>query len=228
MSSLYAAAKTLGRPVKRALQSAIDNRIADYHMPVALPGDLLLTFDDGPHPEITPQVLDILDEFGASAVFFIIGERAEEHLDLVEACYARGHVIANHTYTHLNKEACGRYDRFQVIEEIRRCSELVARLTGQPTNLFRPPRGELNAKTWASARVTGHRLVLWSQEGGEWGRRKHMSATEISNHVNGFVEKRDILLLHDDNEKTPLVLRSLLTRLNAENYDLSSAARRLR
>lgn len=228
IGSLGAFAKTLGRPVKRAAQAAIDNRIADFHMPATVPGDLLLTFDDGPHPETTPQVLDLLDEFGASAVFFIIGARAEDRLDIVEACHARGHVVANHTYTHLNNEAGGRYDRQQVTDEIKRCSKLLGRVTGRSTNLFRPPRGELNAKTWGSARDTGHRLMLWSQEGGEWGRRSHMSAAEISDHVNRSVRKRDILLLHDDNEKTPHVLHRLLTRLKAENYDLSSGVRSLR
>lgn len=227
-SSIAELAKTLGRPVKRALQIAIDGRIADFHMPDDLPGDLLLTFDDGPHPEITPQVLDLLDEFDAAAIFFIIGERAENHLDLVKACDARGHVVANHTYTHLNKEVTGRYGRVDVTNEINRCSDLLRRVTGRPTSLFRPPRGELNTKTWASARATGHRLVLWSEEGGEWGRRKHLSEAEISDHVLRSVRKRDILLLHDDNPKIPHVLRTLLTRLRAENYDLRSAARSLR
>ena len=221
-------AKALGRPIKRALQAAIDTRLVDYHMPKAMPGDVLLTFDDGPHPEFTPRVLDLLDEFSARAVFFIIGSRAEQRLDLVRACHARGHVVANHTYTHLNDHAGGRYSRSQVTEDITRCSDLLHSATGQRTHQFRPPRGELNLKTWGAAKDTGHRLILWSASGEEWGRRQHQSAAEISAHVTREVRKRDILLLHDDNEKTVPVLHDLLKRLKAENYDLASAAGSLR
>jgi peptidoglycan/xylan/chitin deacetylase (PgdA/CDA1 family) len=220
--------KGFGRPIKRVLKALIDTRLVDYHMPEAMPGDLLLTFDDGPHPEFTPRVLDLLDEFSARAVFFMIGARAEQRLDLVQACHARGHVVANHTYTHLNDHANGRYSRSQVAEDIIRCSDLLYQATGQRTKQFRPPRGELNLKTWAAAKDTGHRLVLWSASGEKWGRRQQQSAAEISAQLTREVRKRDILLLHDDNEKTIPVLHNLLKRLKAENYDLASAAGSLR
>lgn len=220
--------KVLGRRVKRVLQAAIDTRLVDFHMRPEMPGDVLLTFDDGPHAEFTPRVLDLLDEYSATALFFMIGERAEKRLDLVHECHARGHVVANHTYTHLNDCSGGRYSRSQVTTEIQRCAEVLHRATGQMTKHFRPPRGELNLKTWGAAKDTGHRLVLWSAEGGEWGRRQHQSAAEISDHVTRSVQRRDILLLHDDNEKTIPVLHTLLKRLRAENYDLASAAKSLR
>lgn len=226
--ALIEAAKTVGRPVKRTLETLIDNRLADYHMPPKMPGDILLTFDDGPHPEYTERLLDLLDEYGARAVFFIIGQRAEKRPDLVKACLDRGHAIANHTYTHLDDGIGGRYSRPQVSDDIAKCSDLVQRVTGQATRLFRPPRGELNTKTVGAARDTGHRIVLWSIEGGEWGRRSDWSAADIAAYVAGGVRKRDILLLHDDNEKSLVVMASLLPRLRRENFDLVSAAASLR
>ena len=226
--ALITAARQVGRPAKRLLQAAIDNRLADYHMPKAMPGDLLLTFDDGPHPDYTPRLLDLLDDYGARAVFFMIGERAETRLDLVQACHDRGHVVANHTYTHLNAGAGGRYSRPQVADDISHCTAVLERATGQKTQHFRPPRGELNRKTWGAAQDTGHRVMLWSVEGGEWGRRQHLSAEEISDHVTASVKKRDILLLHDDNEKTLRVTADLLRRLQRERYDLVSAVASLR
>jgi peptidoglycan-N-acetylglucosamine deacetylase len=222
--ALIDAAKTYGRPLKRALQAMIDNRLVDYHMPPSMPGDLLLTFDDGPHPEYTPPLLDLLDEYNARAVFFVIGEQAERRLDLVQACRDKGHFVANHTYTHLNDAIGGRYTRSRVAEEIGKCSDLVQHAIGRATDWFRPPRGELNAKTWAASRDTNHRIMLWSIEGGEAGSRCDWSADEISDYVSGNIRKRDILLLHDNNEKTFRVTSDLLAKLRREKFDLVSAA----
>jgi peptidoglycan-N-acetylglucosamine deacetylase len=226
--ALITVARTVGRPVKRAVQAAIDGRLVDYHMPTAMPGDVLLTFDDGPHPEFTPILLDLLDDYSARAIFFMIGERAEKRPDLVKACHDRGHVVANHTYTHLNDGIGGRYTRDRVIDDITRCAEVLRTGTAEQTRQFRPPRGELNRKTWGAARATGHRILLWSVEGGEWGKRQHQSAAEISRHVSATVRRRDILLLHDDNEKTLRVTADLLPRLRAEGFDMGSAVASLR
>jgi peptidoglycan-N-acetylglucosamine deacetylase len=219
---------TCGRPVKRMLEAALDNRLVDFHMPPDVRGDVLLTFDDGPHPEVTPRLLDLLDEYGAKGLFFVIGERAERHPDLVRAYHDRGHVVANHTYTHLNDFVGGRYSCERVVEDIGRCSELVQQLTGRSTRQFRPPRGELNPKTWKAARDSGHRLMMWSIEGGEWGRRKHWSAEDISAFVTGRIRRRDILLLHDDNEKTLVVMSDLLKVLKARGFDMASGAASIR
>jgi peptidoglycan-N-acetylglucosamine deacetylase len=222
--ALIDAAKTYSRPLKHALKAMIDNRLVDYHMPPAMPGDLLLTFDDGPHPEYTPPLLDLLDEYNARAVFFVIGEQAERRPDLLQACRDKGHVVANHTHTHLNDAIGGRYTRSRVAEEITKCSDVIQRAIGQATDWFRPPRGELNAKTWAASRDTSHRIVLWSIEGGEAGVRGDWSAAEISDYVSGNIRKRDILLLHDNNEKTLRVTSDLLVKLRREKFDLVSAA----
>lgn len=227
-SALVAAAKTCGRQLKRAIKSAIDNRLVDYHMPADMPGDLLITLDDGPDPERSPRILDLLDQYDAKAVFFVIGERAEGREAHLRAYHDRGHVVANHTYTHLNDGRGGRYSRTRVTDDIRRCSDLVERVTGVPTVQFRPPRGELNLSTLGAARDTGHRLTLWSIEGGEWGKHSHWPATDISAYVCANIRKRDILLLHDDNDKSLMVLEDLLPRLSDQGYDMVSAVQSLR
>lgn len=217
------AVKAAGRPVKRALERLADHRLAHYSMPPALQGDLLLTFDDGPHAIFTPRLLDMLDRAGARAVFFVIGERAAREPGLLRECVARGHVLANHTFTHLNDGIGGRYSRQRVVDEIRRCDDLVAGATGLRTRLFRPPRGEINLKTLAAVRATGHEMMLWSVEGGEWGRRSDWSAERIAAHVRQEVARRDIFLMHDDNEKTLQVMPDLLSLARDRGYDLSSA-----
>jgi peptidoglycan-N-acetylglucosamine deacetylase len=228
MSALGEVARACGRPIKRALEAMIDNRLVDFHMPPTMHGDLLVTFDDGPHPDYTPRLLDLLDEYDVRALFFVIGDRAEERPDLVQAYHERGHVVANHTYTHLNDSKGGRYSRSQVAEDINRCCDLVRRVTGRATDQFRPPRGELNTKTWGAARDTGHRLMLWSIEGGEWGRRKHWPAAEISAYITKNVQKRDILLLHDDNEKSLVVMSDFLKIMKRKKFDLFSGVTSMR
>ena len=217
------AVKTLGRPVLRAFRRLVDHRLADYHMLPDMAGDLLLTFDDGPHPDHTPALLDMLDAAGARAIFFVIGERAARHPDLLRACHDRGHVLANHTYTHLNDGIGGRYTTARVIDEIERCSDLVEAATGRRTTVFRPPRGEMNLKTLGAVRATGHRMMLWSVEGGEWGRRSHWPADEISDFLVRTVRKRDILLMHDDNEKTVIAMPAVIRAAQERGYDLASA-----
>ena len=215
------------RRIKDLVKSVIDNRLLDYHMPAEMPGDLLITFDDGPDPDWTPRLLNVLDDRGIRAIFFVIGERAAEHKDLLREYHLRGHVIANHTYTHLNQHKGGRYSAAMVKEEIIRCSDLIQSITGRPTHLFRPPRGELNHKIYRAAHATGHRLMLWSIEGGEWGRRAHWPVGEISSYVKANIRKRDILLLHD-NEASIRVMSDLFGHVGNDGFDLWSAVKWLR
>jgi peptidoglycan/xylan/chitin deacetylase (PgdA/CDA1 family) len=226
--AISAAAKTVGRPLKRVVETVIDNRLVDYHMPVRMRGDLLITFDDGPDPVRSPRILDVLERYGAKALFFVIGERAATQPGHLRAYVDRGHMIANHTYTHLDDGRGGRYSRERVAEDIRRCADLVERMTGVRTAHFRPPRGELNLKTLGAARETGHRLMLWSIEGGEWGKRSDWSAEDISAYVCNNVSRRDILVLHDDNDKSLVVIDDLLSRLSAAGYDMASAVQSLK
>lgn len=215
--------KTAARKIKRVMRATIDNRLVDYHIPRGWPGDLLLTFDDGPHVENTPKILDLLDQFHARAIFFVIGVRAEKHPEVMRECIDRGHIVANHSFTHLNDTAGGRYTRRRVVDEIEKCNALVTRETGQVTYLFRPPRGELNLKTYGATKDTNHRMMLWSLDGGEWGQRSHWSAEDISGFVTQNVKKRDMVLLHDDNEKSLVVLSDLLKLVDQRGYDMASA-----
>ena len=219
--------RTIRRPVLRALRSVVDHRLADFRMPPDIGGDLLLTFDDGPHPEYTPRLMDMLDAAGARAIFFVIGERAVRHPALLRDCLDRGHVIGNHTFTHLNDGIGGHYTTERVIDEITRCAELVAAETGFRTTLFRPPRGEMNLKTLRAVRATGHSMMLWSVEGGEWGIRSDWAAQDIGDYILRTVRRRDIFLMHDDNEKTLHVLPRLIRTAQERGYELASAVARM-
>lgn len=125
----------------------------------------LLTIDDGPHPEHTPAILDILDRHHIKALFFLVGERAAQHPHLVREIVARGHEIGNHTQTH----PAGTFwilHPARLWREIADCQETLASLCpDQPPRFFRPPAGHHNLFTALIAHALGLRMMLWSARG---------------------------------------------------------------
>lgn len=119
-----------------------------------------LTFDDGPHPVYTPRLLDILGEYNVKATFFMIGRNMEAHPDIVRDVVRRGHAIGNHTYTHPRNIELN--SRAEMIGELDECEQMIERLTGTRTHLFRPPRGLIDGHAFSIAEVEGYKTVLWS------------------------------------------------------------------
>jgi peptidoglycan/xylan/chitin deacetylase (PgdA/CDA1 family) len=125
----------------------------------------LLTIDDGPHPVHTPAILDILDRHGIKALFFLVGDRAAQHPQLVREIIARGHEIGNHTQTH----PAGTFWMLRparLWREIAGCQEtLTALCPGPPPRFFRPPAGHHNLFTALIARSLGLRMMMWNARG---------------------------------------------------------------
>ena len=153
---------------------------------------VLLTFDDGPDPEVTPRVLDVLDRHGAKAIFFVIGSKAETYPDLLREIRRRGHVIGNHTYSHspYANFLGGRHLR----DEIARCDRAVYEATGEHTVLFRPPLG-------ISTHYMGGVLTKMGMEAVGWSVRSFDTRSEPREVVLRRVVRRlhpgAIVLLHD-------------------------------
>ncbi len=122
---------------------------------------LALTFDDGPDPEHTPKVLEVLRAAGVRATFFVVGERAARARDLIREMAAAGHEVENHTWSHSNLWLCGPR---RTAREISRVQELVAELTGRRPRFFRPPWGMVNLAVFPTLRRLGMRCVLWSNQ----------------------------------------------------------------
>jgi peptidoglycan/xylan/chitin deacetylase (PgdA/CDA1 family) len=120
-----------------------------------------LTFDDGPDPEATPRLLRLLAARGARATFFLIGERASRHPDLVRAIAAEGHEVANHTWHHRNAWFLGPR---ATEEEIVGGAGVLARITGEWPRLYRPPWGIVNVAALRAAGGAGLTTVLWSMQ----------------------------------------------------------------
>lgn len=119
-----------------------------------------LTFDDGPDPQRTPAVLDLLARQGVRATFFVVGARAEAHPELVRRMVAEGHVVGNHSYTHSWRFPLRSLGR--TVEELRRTGEVLHRITGQQPRLFRPPFGVTNPTIARAVRRLGLDPVGWS------------------------------------------------------------------
>ena len=154
---------------------------------------VLLTFDDGPDPRYTPQVLEILRHYNIRALFFVVGIQAEAHGDLLRQVAAEGHALGNHGYTHNNIDLL---TPEQLREEVRRTDAYIVGATGITPFLFRPPRGRYNQQNRVVLRQEEKQIMLWDA-----GLEKE-SLHDPSNMVECILKrisgkKKLILLLHD-------------------------------
>jgi peptidoglycan/xylan/chitin deacetylase (PgdA/CDA1 family) len=151
-----------------------------------------LTFDDGPHPEGTPAVLEILAREHVRATFFLVGEQVLRNPALAREIAAAGHEIALHCHRHRNLL---RLAPSQVREDIARAEDAIVTHTGCTPTLYRPPYGVLNAAALRLARRRGWRTLLWSHWGRDWEARA--TPDSIAKRVTGGAGEGAVLLLHD-------------------------------
>ncbi len=151
-----------------------------------------LTFDDGPHPEVTPAVLDRLERRGARATFFCIGGKVAAHPELAAEAHRRGHAVENHTYRH--PYAFGFYGRRAMEREIARAQDAIAGATGRAPRLFRAPVGIRNPWLDPVLARLDLRLVSWTRRGLDTVRS---DPRRVAASLLGGLAAGDILLLHD-------------------------------
>jgi peptidoglycan/xylan/chitin deacetylase (PgdA/CDA1 family) len=151
-----------------------------------------LTFDDGPHPQGTPIVLEILREAAASATFFLAGEQVERRPALVAEIAAAGHRVELHCHRHRNAlRLTGRQFR----EDAERGRAVIEEASGQAIADHRPPYGIYSGVGLRSVRRRGWRPVLWSQWGRDW--RSRATGRSIARLATSSARDGDIVLLHD-------------------------------
>jgi peptidoglycan/xylan/chitin deacetylase (PgdA/CDA1 family) len=165
-----------------------------YGIPCRLPraDAAALTFDDGPHPEGTPAVLDALDAATATATFFLVGEQVERRPELAREIAARGHAVALHGYRH---RLVLRRTRRALADDLDRAAALITEAAGVPPLYYRAPYGVFSGASLALARQRGWVPFLWSRWGRDWERR----ATEgtIARRAASRLAGGDVVLLHD-------------------------------
>ena len=170
-----------------------------------------ITFDDGPIPEVTPRILDILDSFGVKATFFVVGDNAHKFPDLMQEIIHRGHTIGNHTMHHLR----GLHTKTDTyVSDVNQANELLH------SALFRPPHGLLK---WGQIRRlrASYKLVMYDVVTRDYD--KEISFQEVLNNVIRFTRNGSIIVFHDSIKTQHCTLQALphaITWLQTNGYEL--------
>jgi peptidoglycan/xylan/chitin deacetylase (PgdA/CDA1 family) len=180
---------------------------------------ILFTFDDGPDPEITPRVLDILDRYGARGLFFIPAIRIERAPELLKEIVQRNHGLGNHSFSHTSNASLS----FQeLIHEINRGSEAIFSESGIRTTIYRPPMGIVPFKLIFAAQYCRHKIMRWSLMSGEYSHLVNATAQELADNLLNDIEDQAIVVAHDDHETIPDFLELVIPKLIDRGFDLRS------
>ncbi len=167
---------------------------------------VLLTFDDGPHPEYTPKILKILETESCKAIFFIIGSKAEKHPEIIQAIIDAGHIIGNHTMTHPPLFALSKVSK--VNAEIEKANQTIHALTGQKPVFFRPPIGYTNPIIAKSIKELKLTVIGWTLRSYDSVFR---SSVKLTSRLVKRVKPGQIILLHDNLAVTQSCLAAFIT-----------------
>lgn len=176
---------------------------------------IALTFDDGPHPKYTPEILDVLLKYDAKATFFVVGENAEKNPEIVYRTYEEGHELANHTYTHPLKATIPR-----ILKEIKKTNETIFSITGYSPMLFRPVEGQYSDALIKSIANERYKVIMWSWhlDTFDW---KNPGVNKIVDIVLTGVEPGNVILFHDgggNREQTVKALEEIIKELKKKGY----------
>lgn len=171
---------------------------------------IALTFDDGPHPYYTEQLLDGLKERGAKATFFVLGENAAQYPELIRRMSAEGHLVGNHTYSHIQFSQ-NNGEKFK--QELIKTSGLLEELTGKEIQYVRPPYGTWDRKF---ERELNMLPVLWTIDPLDWSTQ---NADSIVRAVESRAKENAIILLHDEYKTTVTAALRIIDDLQAQGYE---------
>lgn len=152
-----------------------------------------LTFDDGPHPRITPRLIDTLAARDAKATFFLVGANAAKHPEWVRALHDAGHTIGNHTYTHPDAWTT---DTPTLIDELERTTETLQQIIGEKINVMRPPYGHPTTAMREWCRRREQRMVMWDVMPGDYLRTA--TAQGIAAFTQQAIRPGSVIVLHDN------------------------------
>jgi peptidoglycan-N-acetylglucosamine deacetylase len=198
------------KPNKQQLLSLLPGALVLTRGPRS--GDAIyLSFDDGPHPEHTPRLLDLLGEHGAHASFFLIGKQVERHPGLAERIVAEGHALGNHSFSH--PSSFGKTSLQQQLQEIERTDQLLAEFDNRPRHRFRPPRGSFSLSLLLHFARQRRCIAYWSYDSMDY---LHLPDVKVTARLRQQPPRAgDIVLMHDDDACAGRVLSTMLPEWQA-------------
>lgn len=179
-------------------------------MTIAERPKIALTFDDGPNPSWTPLLLDGLAQREVKATFFLIGENAENYPELVKRIDKEGHLIGNHTYSHVE---IAKLSDAQAYEEIEKANEVLSAITGKVPEYMRPPFGSWQKEL---EKEVGMFPVMWSVDPLDWTTE---DVAQIVNRVVTETQENDIILMHDCYESSVKAALQIIDILSQAGYE---------
>ncbi|AVK82525.1 1,4-beta-xylanase [Lysinibacillus sp. B2A1] len=171
---------------------------------------IALTFDDGPHPKVTEQILDTLDKYHAKATFFMLGGRVQYYPDIAKDVLARGHEIGNHTWNH---PVLTKLSQEQVLKQYTSTSAELEKAINHDATVFRPPYGATNDAINGQIPIP---VVLWTIDTLDW---KHRNAQQLLPYVKNNLHNNAIVLMHDIHQSTADGLDAVLAYLQGQGYE---------
>ena len=171
---------------------------------------IAITFDDGSHPYYTEQLLDGLKERGVKATFFVTGMHVEQYPDVIKRMHNEGHLIGNHTYSHVQLNGSNRNDFKQ---ELIRTNEVIEELTGQEVQYVRPPYGTWDKKFEKELNMFP---VLWTVDPLDWC---SSNVSCIVQSVVSKVKENSIILMHDEYKSTVTAAFQIIDELKRQGYE---------
>lgn len=172
-----------------------------------------MTFDDGPHQTLTPKLLDLLAEKKIKATFFVLGENAERHPEILKRAVAEGHEIGNHTWSHPN---LAKSSQDTVRSQLQRTDDLIRQTTGLRPKIMRPPYGELTSRQrqWVHDEF-GYNVILWDVDPLDW---KEPGPSVVAQRIIRETKPGSIILSHDIHAQTIAAMPETFDALLAKGF----------
>jgi peptidoglycan/xylan/chitin deacetylase (PgdA/CDA1 family) len=184
---------------------------------------IALTFDDGPHPKFTPQVLTLLKQYDAHATFFQIGYRMQQYPQIVQLVIQAGHELGNHSMTHQYENKTG---AIIMCMDVEKAEGIIQKYQPNHIKLYRPPGGYIDNALLKELKRLDYKIILWSyhQDTKDWSMP---GAEVIANQIIQHARSGDIVLLHDgggNRGQTIQALKSILPALKQQGYQFVSVS----
>jgi len=173
-----------------------------------------LTFDDGPHPEHTPRVLDILKQYDVQATFFLIGGRIAGNEELVKQIHAEGHQTGNHSFSHTNTFPF--HSAKRMAADMLQCGQAICQITGCEPEWFRPPFGVTNPNVAKAVKIRNYKVAGWSIRSLDTVRS---DKEKVIRRIVSRLRPGAVILLHDHLPDTHYILEQIIRQAKEKGYN---------